>query len=120
MEKEQKTFTLLLTNLHCYLVEEHGYDDVYLKYNGKKIWPEGKKRAISMDTTTVLNIPLKNLSDKQQLVIELWDWDLISANDKLGTFTLQVEGSPGSFSTDMVQNKKETRKAKYTLIWEVL
>lgn len=120
MDTEQKTYTVLLTNLHCYMVEEQGSDDIYLKYKGKKIWPKGKKHVISMDTSTKLNLPLKELSDKQQLVIELWDWDLISANDKLGTFTLPVEGVPGSFSTDMVQNKKETRKAKYTLNWEVL
>lgn len=120
MAKEQKTYTVLLTNLHCYLVEEHGFDDVYLKYKGKKIWPKEKKHAISMDTTTELNLPLKGLIEKQQIVIELWDWDLVSANDKLGTFTLLAEGAPGSFSTDMVQNKKETKKAKYTLNWEVL
>ncbi len=117
----QKVHTLLLTRLHCYFVEERDYDDVFLKYNGKKIWPKNKKQQpIMMDTITDLDVEIKDLSRNQEVVIELWDWDFLSPNDKLGTFTLFIEGEIGSFSTDMVQNIKETTKAKYTLDWEVL
>lgn len=115
-----RSYTLQLSRLHCYFVEESEYDDVFLKYNGKRIWPKDKKQQpIMMDTTTKIEVEIDGLSRNQEVVIELWDWDFLSPNDKLGTFTLKVEGDSGPFSTDMVQNLKETKKAKYTLDWEV-
>ena len=72
-----------------------------------------------MDTTTDLNVEIREIAKNQEVAIELWDWDFLSPNDKLGTFKLIVQGDPGPFSTDMVQNQKETKKAKYTLDWEV-
>ena len=121
MDPISNSYTLLLSMLHCYFVEENEYDDVYLKYNGDKIWPKDKKQQpITMDSTTELNVEIQNLLKGQEIVIELWDWDFLSPNDKLGTFTMIVEGNPGTFSTDMVQNLKETKKAKYTIDWEVI
>ena len=119
MESIKRTFTIRLTHLHCYFVEESEYDDVFLKFKGKKIWPKNKRQQpIMMDTTTELDVELSEISRNEEVVIELWDWDLLSPNDKLGTFTLTVEGDSGPFSTDMVQNIKETTKAKYTIDWE--
>jgi hypothetical protein len=120
MEHSKQAYTVRLTRLHCYFVEESQYDDVYLKYNGKKIWPEDKRQQpIMMDTTTELELEIENVSKNEEIIIELWDWDFLSPNDKLGVFKMVVEGDPGPFSTDMIQNLKETRKAKYTLDWEV-
>ena len=120
MEIPQKSYTLLLSHLHCYFVEEHEYDDVFLKYNGNKIWPKDKKQQpVMMDTTTELDVEIPGLHNGQDIEIELWDWDLLSPNDKLGTFSLKIERDSGPFSTDMVQNLMETKKAKYTLDWEV-
>ena len=121
MKSDKKPFTLLLSRLHCYFVEESDYDDVYLKFNRQKIWPKDKKQQpIMMDTTTELNVEIKDIKKNQEVVIELWDWDFLSPNDKLGSFTMFIEGESGPFSTDMVQNVKETKKAKYTLDWEVV
>lgn len=120
METADKKLTIVLLRLHCYFVEETGYDDVFLKFQGKKIWPQNKKQQpVMMDSTTELNLEIKNISRYSNMEVELWDWDLLSPNDKLGVFRMNVDGSPGPFSTDMVQNLKETRKAKYTLDWEV-
>jgi hypothetical protein len=120
MATAEKKLTIQLVRLHCYFVEEAGYDDVFLKFQGKKIWPVDKKQqAIMMDTTTELNIELTNIERGQKVEVELWDWDFLSPNDKLGLFNMIIDGSPGPFSTDMVQNKRETQKAKYTLEWEV-
>jgi hypothetical protein len=52
-------------------------------------------------------------------VVELLGLGFLSPNDKLGTFNMKIEGDSGPFSTDMVQNVKETKKAKYTIDWEV-
>ena len=121
MESTHKTYILLLSRLHCYFVEEHEYDDVFLKFNGKKIWPKDKKQQpIMMDTTTELCVEIPGLDRNQEVIIELWDWDFLSPNDKLGTFSLKIEADSGPFSTDMVQNLRETKKAKYTLDWEVI
>jgi hypothetical protein len=120
MEIPRKSYTLLLDQLHCYFVEEKNFDDVYLKHNGIKIWPKDKKQQpVMMDTTTDLAVEIKDVNIGQEIIIELWDWDLLSPNDKLGTFTLILQKELGQFSTDMVQNRKETTKAKYTLDWEV-
>jgi hypothetical protein len=120
MEHHEKPLTVLLLRLHCYFVEEAGYDDVFLKFKGKKIWPKDKKQqAVMMDTTTELNVELHGIERHQPIEVELWDWDLLSPNDKLGVFKMIIDGSPGPFSTDMVQNLIETKKAKYTLDWEV-
>ena len=117
----QKSVTLKLLRLHCYLVEENEYDDVFLKYEDQKIWPIDKKQQpIMMDTTTELDIMIPDLSLFKQVEIELWDWDLLKPNDLLGTFSLIIEGSDGQYSTDMIQNKKKTNKAKYTLDWELI
>lgn len=117
----KNTKTLLLNRLHCYFVEEHEYDEVLLKYNGKKIWPKNKKwQAIMMDTTTALEVEIDGIEENQDVVIEVWDWDLLSSNDKLGTFTLPIENDVGAFSSDMVQNLKETNKAKHSLDWELV
>ena len=120
MEIKNKTFSILLHRLHCYMVEEHEYDDVFIKFRGKKIWPQDKKQQpVMIDTTTPLDVELKDIKKGEKVVIELWDWDLLSPNDKLGTFTMLIEGEQGEFSTDMSQNPKETKKAKYTIDWEL-
>ena len=121
MKPVQNTKTLFLNRLHCYFVEEHEYDEILLKYKGKKIWPENKKwQPLMMDTSTELEVQIDGIETNQDVVIELWDWDLLSPNDKLGTFTLPIENDIGPFSSDMVQNLKETKKAKYTLDWELI
>jgi len=120
METSQHTFTVRLTRLHCYFVEENDYDDVFLKYKGKKIWPKDKKQQpMMMDTSKELDVEIPGLARNEEIEIELWDWDFLTPNDKLGTFTMIAEGDAGPFFTDMVQNTKETKKAKYTIDWEV-
>lgn len=116
---QDNNFTLHLKALYCYFVEENKYDDVYLKYNKQKIWPVDKRQqSIFMDTETELNVDVPNLDEGKEISIELWDWDMLSLDDLLGTFNLHIEAG-GPFSTDMTLNLKETKKAKYTLIWYV-
>ena len=117
---QQKKLTLCLNYLHCYLVEEENHDDVFLKYKGKKIWPKRKKQqAIMMDTTTSLGVEIKGINVGQEVEIEIWDYDWLSSNDMLGVFRMLVERETGAYTTDMIQNTKETTMAKYTLEWEV-
>jgi hypothetical protein len=90
-----------------------------LKFRGEKIWPEKKRQQpIAMDTVTDLNIELQVVQAESDVVIELWDWDLLSSDDLLGTFTLKVKVG-GPYTTDMKRNLEETDKAMYALEWEV-
>lgn len=115
-----ENLTLSLNFLYCYFVEEEGFDDVYLKFRKKKIWPPKKKfKKIMMDTTTELEVAIPAIQEGQEITIELWDHDWLSRNDLLGAFHFVVEGVGGPFTTDMTLNKRETDKAKYTLEWEV-
>jgi hypothetical protein len=101
------------------MVEEDGFDDIYLKFNGKKFWPiNGKKMGIAADTVTTLDIKLGEFSPGEPIKIELWDWDLLSADDFYGDFSFVFEGDEGSFSTDLQQNTRKTRRARYRLEWE--
>jgi hypothetical protein len=100
METSEKLPILNLLRLHCFFVEEMGYDDVFLKYEGNKIWPtEDKQQPIMMDTITELDVEIKDITKNKEISIELWDWDLLSPNDKLGTFTLIVDEDMGTFSS---------------------
>jgi hypothetical protein len=110
---------LRLINLHCYAVEENEFDDVYLNYNGVKIWPEEKKHhPVREHTITALEIDLNPVETGQKIVIELWDFDFLSPDDLYGTFQL-VADPGGPYSTDLSLNYKETKKARYVLEWEV-
>lgn len=116
----KKTYTMQLNRLYCYMVEEHDYDDVYLKMDGNKIWPTNRKnQPMHMDTSSSLQVTIPGIEDGQKIVIELWDWDFLSRDDLLGTFTMLIEETGGPFTTDMIQNTKETNTAKYTLEWEI-
>lgn len=115
----EDTYILILKRLYCYFVEERGHDDVYLVHNGEKIWPVDKRQQpIAMDTVTELDVSINGLLDQQIVQIELWDWDLLSSDDLLGVFSMQISLG-GPYSTDMEINVQETEKAKYTLEWEV-
>jgi len=67
-----KKYTFHLKRLYCYIVEEHKFDDVYLKYEKKKIWPLGKKQQpVYMDSKTELDICITGLKDGQRIQIKL-------------------------------------------------
>jgi hypothetical protein len=101
------------------MVEEHKYDDVYLKFDGEKIWPpEKKQQPVFMDSETELGVNIPGLKEGDKVKIELWDWDLLSPDDLLGTFEMVIAYG-GPYTTDMTRNLRETKKAKYTLEWNV-
>ena len=116
----ERKYTLRLNMLNCYMVEEHDFDDVYLKIDGRKIWPKNRKnQPMHADSTSTLDVEIPGIQFGSKVEIELWDWDLISRNDLLGTFTMLVEEVGGPFPLIWSENTRETKTAKYTLHWEV-
>jgi len=106
--------SIKLLTLHCHVSDEDGLDEVYLKYNKKKIWPE-KIKTLPLGETP-LNISIEDPPKGESIEIELWDKDLVSADDKLGVFTLVLDQFGGGFVT--VMTRINTNVASYELIWE--
>ncbi len=114
-----KKLKVRLINLNCYATEESGYDDVYLMMNGRKIWPEHKRQLPVRIGTTELNIDINDLEPDSKLDIEIWDYDVISANDLMGHVPIYVDKPGGPYSTDMIPDPVEAKIAKYTIEWEI-
>ncbi len=118
MDDGQK-LKLRLLNLNCYETEETGYDDVYLTLNGKKIWPRKKRQQSVPIGTTSLNVEVNDIAPGTKLIIEIWDYDLLSENDKMGYVELYIDEPGGPYTTDMVADLVEAKVAKYNIEWEI-
>ncbi|UII30321.1 hypothetical protein LVD17_18680 [Fulvivirga ulvae] len=109
--------TVKLLKLYCYRQEENDGDEVYMRYNDQRLWPK-KEKYCKMDKGEVtINAKIKNIKNNEVLSIELWDYDVISRDDKLGLFTMLVDEKGGPFRTDMLADNEHG--AKYSLEWEV-
>jgi hypothetical protein len=116
----ENKLTLQLNKLNCYVSDEADADEVFLKYAHKKIWPV-KHHYESMNKGTLdLDVELKDLPPHTVIEIELWDYDLLSANDLLGTFRITADKAGGPFNTDLIPNKKIGDRARYNLEWQLI
>ena len=109
-------YNLHIISLMCYRQEESNGDEVFLKYNTKRIWPIDMKYSQVTEGTLDLSLDIAGIDKGQIVNVELWDYDLITANDNLGVFSMLVNERGGPFTTDLNTNKND---AKYTLKWEV-
>lgn len=109
-------YKILLHSLSCFLPDE-GTDEIYLKYNNKKIWPKDHK-YVSMNEGTIQALELETLISKGATIsIEVWEFDTLSKDDNLGKFLLEADKTGGPYTSDMI--KTTSGKAKYSLNWEV-
>jgi hypothetical protein len=103
--------------LKCLLNSEHQGDEIYVRYNGAKIWPENRKwHRITEGDEVAMNVnqAVTNVGDKVEL--ELWECDFLSQS-KLGNFVFLPDTPGGPFTVDMLA---KNGKAKYSLVWEVI
>ena len=110
---------LRLLNLNCYATEEPGFDDVYLVIGKAKIWPEHKRQLPVRIGITPLNVEIQDIEPDSSLDIEIWDYDVISNNDLMGHVPIFIDKPGGPYSTDMIPDPVEAKKAKYTIEWEI-
>lgn len=110
-----------LNSIMCECPEETDKDEIYLIYKGQKIWPSDKK-FLKIDTDEELAIGLKTQVTKLGwMSIELWEYDLTTRNDHLGTFHLEIDSDEPSKNTAILtRNEAEANRAGYMLNWEVI
>ena len=109
-----------LLNLHCTLNEEVDKDEVFLKYEGKKLWPSGPYKKIGSGDKLAVNREFDHKTD-HDMVVELWDFDFFSKNDLIGTFTVHIEEDDSAstyFTTMKLAHTDST--ASYMLEWEII
>ena len=107
-----------LNKIHCKLPDEIDKDEMYLKFDGKKIWPSGSI-YYRVDTGDVVEVNLVLTVAEGWNEVELWDFDFLSRNDFLGTFRFKVDNQPGEYTNTMTLVEKNST-ASYLLEWEIL
>lgn len=109
-------YTIKLHSLLCYLPDE-STDEVYLMFNGNKIWPKDKK-FFSLNEGDSIELKIETTVIKgASIKIELWEFDDLSPDDKLGKFILEADKLGGPYTSDMI--KEDKGKSKYAINWEV-
>jgi hypothetical protein len=102
--------------LRCYTSSEANGDEVYLKYEGKKIWPAGSYESVSSSNELSVNTEIVLNTPDKLARIDLWENDFFR-DDHLGFFLFHLDGSNGEFTTDLTPKNKNDRY-RYTLVWE--
>ena len=116
-----KKAKIRLINLHCALNDEVDKDEVFLKYEKKKIWPtSGVYKSVDNGETHELNITFDH-EISREIIIELWDYDYLSRNDLLGSFTMKINDNDRitTYYTNMKVLEKGST-ASYKLEWELV
>ncbi len=104
-----------LHSLQCILNDEVDKDEVYLKLDGKKIWPHGLYKQINSGDKVAVNLSFDHTDEKME--IQLWDFDYLSKNDHIGTFIIYPHGEEGKFTASMRLDRPGST-ASYLLEWE--
>ena len=103
----------------CNVPDESDKDEIFLKVNDKKIWPDKAKYSkIGVDES--LEIKKGGSFSGSWMELELWDFDYTSRNDHLGTFHLDLSQAPGHYGTILTLNEDASDRADYMLNWELL
>jgi hypothetical protein len=118
MDNKRKLLLKLL-NLHCYITDESGSDEIFLVVNDQKIWPSNRLFCNVRPGCTRIMVDLKEFDAGTSLDIEVWDFDYLSSNDLLGIIRILLDEPGGPYVTDMIQNRNKTDQARYSIEWEL-
>ena len=112
-----KTRFLRQKSLVSYVPSEDDGDEVYITYKGKKIAPAESTYYEMPHGELDLNIDIPLDPSQEWAVLDLWDHDVLSKNDQLGTFKLKVDEVDEGFSAELIQKEPRSR---YVLNWGVI
>lgn len=108
-------YKLRLISLQCYLQDEADGDEVFLKSDGKKIWPIETKYVVANEEKTPIGLEFI-IQKGDVLSYELWDYDRLSANDHLGSITISADAH-GHYVNEF--SKPGNDQSRYALEWEL-
>ncbi len=110
------TYNLHIISLNCYRQDESDGDEVFIKYKKERAWPLDSKYKKVTEGNYKANFNIAGINKGEVVELELWDYDLLTANDKLGVFSMLINERGGPFNTDL---SNSTGNSKYSLEWEV-
>lgn len=109
---------LRLLSLVPFLQSERNGDEVFIRFKGKKVAPKKEKYYQMTGEPHTLNLEIQ-LGDADKWVeLELWEYDPLMPNSKLGQFRLLVDQHSDTFTTDLT--REDDSSARYTLNWELV
>ncbi len=108
-------YKLTLLNLNCYLSAEDDGDEIYLKHQGERIWPATTRYYHINSGTVPVNLEVP-ITKGDSYTIELWEFDVLSANDHLGNLTI-IADAHGHYTNEFTKTGKD--RSKYALEWEI-
>jgi hypothetical protein len=92
-------------------------DEIFLKYDGKKIWPKNKRFAnlnsLSQNLDTIIILEKLN----QWIEIELWDFNYLLPSSRLGVFRILADKKGGPYTTELIRN--EGLLSRYSIKWTI-
>ena len=115
----EELLTIRLKSLTCFVHEEEKFDDIFIKHDGKKIWPVDKKHEAVSIGNYKMSVDISGIKPNSDVLLEVWDHDNFSANDLLGKMRLIPDRPGGPYTVDMKPNK-ESDVARYSLEWQIL
>ncbi len=107
---------IYLTSIQCNVNDETDGDEIFIKYDGKRVWPAGLYKSIKTGEKVSIEKGVQ-VPDDEFVTFELWDYDILTKNDLLGTFTMRTNEKGGPFQTSLKIEKPEYT-ASYLLTWE--
>jgi len=115
----EEKLTVRLRTLLCYQNDEVKFDDIFIKYLGRRIWPTDKKHEDVSVGSTQLMLDIADVTPNEEMILEIWDFDTWSANDLLGKARLVPDKPGGPYTVDMnpVDDKEV---ARYSIEWQIL
>ena len=115
----QKKRYLRLDSIVAYMQTEDDGDEIFIKYNDEKVAPKDAKFVRTIHQQPVpLDVEIELSGENQWVELELWDYDLFSANDSLGTFRFLVDEVAEDFSSELLRG--DGSEARYVLHWSVV
>lgn len=115
----QKKRYLRLDSIIAYMQSEDDGDEIFIKYKDEKVAPtDARFVRMKHHEPVPLNAEIELPDGDQWVELELWDYDLLSPNDSLGTFKFLVDEVAENFSSELV--RQDGAEARYVLGWSVI
>lgn len=113
------TLSIRIKNIHCYFYEEDDGDEVFLKINGRKVWPiDANWHRMKAESLPIDHV-IDGFTPGEKIDLEVWDYDYLSPNDYMGKMSMLIDKPGGPYTTDM-QLADPKQIARYSITWEII